>query len=547
MALDTLSPEEKNELDMLEERLHKKAKMTRYIVAIIVIAAVGVGGWLASGISSYSPPEASPLEKLLTERFEEVQMAWFDTISSASVVNANMLAEKTGQFKEKTKAFLEEVGEVESSLKEPFTILLEAMGEQSQMSLLENEQPADAIRAQVALVNDALAKLSPRFHLDVDNFEGLLDNQYLMGVMVVVYEVLGTLQFTAGDGEDDKVDLLVVRRRDSLPAEGAVHGYVRRADTSVAFVLQDTATDFAARYIFPSFERSDAAFELRFKRRVPDGLKPAYKVLVELVQLELRKLTSLDEAAMKTVSGNVAKRARIYKRALEAAAKHGIDLKVPDGLVWPRSFASRLLLENTELHKRGEKLLYDQDKDDLIQISRALDDEATTVALQSIAHGITRSVAFHEARHVIDVRNEVEAGECVRNRVQITDDDPDFLRTVELEARSRLTELIEAPETVRLSLLNTISHLYYRSGTANYYAARTILHPLVFAKDEENIPRGWDYQEEMTMRLGAATPEDIKTKAIAFYEECFGPYVPLKIVVEERAEAEATGCSVSGF
>jgi hypothetical protein len=315
----------------------------------------------------------------------------------------------------------------------------------------------------------------------------------------------------------------------------------------LAFVLQDTATDFAASYIFPSFERADAAFELRFDKQAPDRLKPAYKVMVELVQLELRNLASLDEETMKAIAGNVAKRARIYKRALEAAAKHGVDLKVPDGLVWPRSFASRVLLENSELHKRGEKLLYDQDKDDLVQISRALDDDATTAALESVARGITRSVAFHEARHVIDIRDEVEAGECIQDKVRITDDDPDFLRSVELEARSRLTELIEAPETVRLSLLNTISHLYYRGGTANFYAARTILHPLAFAEDEEDIPRGWDYLEEMTMRLGAETPEDIKTKAIAFYEECFGSYVPLKVVAEERGEAEAAGCSVGGF
>jgi hypothetical protein len=547
MVLDTLSPEEKTELDLLEKRLKKRARIARFAVIIILAATLGTGAWLASGVASYSPPAASPLEQLLTQEFQEVQFAWFDTISSTSRVNASMAADKQAKYQARAEAFLASAEAVDASLKAPLAGLLETMGKQNQMTLLEEEQPADTIRAPVALVNDALAKLSPRFYLEVDNFEGLLNDQYLMGVMVVVYEVLGTQRFSGGEGPDGQVEMLVVRRRDSLPAEGAAHGYARRDDTTVAFVLQDAATQFAASTILPSFERPDAAFELRFEKRVPDRLKPAYRVLVELVHLELRTLSGLDDAAMKVVAGNVAKRARIFKRASEAAAKHGVELKLPDGLVWPPSFASRVLLENSKLHKRGEKLLYDADKDDLIQITRTLDTPETIVALNALAQGIARSVGFHEARHVLDIRGDVEAGECIRDRVQITDGDQDFLRTVELEARSRLTELIEAPETVRLSLLSLVSHMYSRNGTANFYAARTLLHALAFAKDEEGIPRGWDYLEELTLRLGAASPEEIAKRSRAFYETCFGPYVPLQLVLDDHPEPATGGCSLTGL
>lgn len=547
MTLDTLSPEDKTELDMLEQRLQKRSRMTRYVGIAILVGALGVGGWLASGIASYAPPEASPLEQLLTEDFAELQLAWFDTISSASRVNAGMAAEKQGQFNEKVDRFIAKVAEVEPELKESFTRLTQTMSKQNQMTLLEEENPSDAIRKPVSAVNEVLARLEPRFYLEVDNFEGLLDNQYLMGTMLLVYEVLGTLSYRGGDEEGNDAQLLVVRRRDSLPAQGAAHGYVHRDDTSVAFVLQDTATQFAADYIFPSFGRPEAAFELRFERGVPDRLKAPFKVLVELVHLELRTLAGLDEETMKTVAGNVARRARIFNRASEAALKHGVDLKLPDGLVWPRSFASRVLLENTELNKRGEELLLDGDKDSLIQVSRALDNDVATAALDAIAQGITRSVGFHEARHVLDIRSEVEAGTCLQERVQITDDDPDFLRSVELEARARLTQFIEAPETVRLTLLSTVAHLYSRSGTADFYAARTILHPLAFADDEENIPRGWDYVSELTLRLGAAPPETLATSARAFYEECFEPYVPLRLTTEERLVQESAGCSAAGF
>jgi hypothetical protein len=547
MVLDTLSPEEKTELDLLETQLKKRARLTRFAVIIILAAAISAGAWLAAGVASYSPPDATPLETLLTKEFQEVQFAWFDTISSTSRVNANMAADKQGKYQAKAAAFLASAEAVDVSLKAPLSVLLDTMGKQNQLTLLEEEQPADTIRAPVALVNDALARLTPRFYLEVDNFEGLLNSQYLMGVMVVVYEVLGTQKFAGGDGADQQVEMLVVRRRDSLPAQGAAHGYARRDDTSVAFVLQDAATQFAASTILPSFERPDAAFELRFEKGVPDRLKSAYRVLVELVHLELRKLTGLDEATMKTVAGYVAKRARIFKRASEAAAKHGVDLKLPDGLVWPRSFASRVLLENTELHKRGEKLLYDADKDDLIQISRALDNQQAVMALDAMARGIARSVGYHEARHVLDIRSDVEAGTCIRERVQITDGDEDFLRSVELEARSRLTELIEAPDTVRLSLLGLVSHLYSRNGTANFYAARTLLHALAFAKDEEGIPRGWDYLEELTLRLGAASPEEIANRSRAFYEACFGPYVPLQLVLDDHPEPATGGCSLTGL
>ncbi len=546
MALDTLSPEEKTELDLLETRLKKRARVTRYVVLLLVAASLGLGAWLASGLASYTPPELTPLEKLLTRDFVDLQLEWFDAISATSQVNRRLAADRAEAFARRAEGFLDLSGKVAPQLREPLTKLLETMRRQDQITLLQSDTPSQALLPPTKEINAVLAGLEPRFVLDVESFEGLLDNQYLIGAMVVIYEHLATLRFRA-EGEEKPVELLVVRRRDALPADGYQHGYTRNSDTDLAFVLQDNATAMAAEYVFPSFERPDAAFEKRFGSRVPDDLKNPYRMLLELVHLELREHAGTDGERFKAIAANVARRQQIFKRAAEAAEKHNIHLKLPDGLVWPRSFASRVLLENMELNKKGEKLLYDADRDALVQVARALDNEESDAALKAVAGAIARSVGFHEARHVLDLREGRQAGQCILDRVRIVDRDPEFLRSVELECRAYLTELIEAPETLRLTLLSLVNHLYARSGTAYFYTARTLLHPLAFDKDEANIPTGWEYVQELTIRLAAAEPPALAERARAFHAECFGPYVKLELVEEEIHREDAGGCSVSGW
>jgi hypothetical protein len=545
MTLETLTPDENTQLDDLELKLHKRTRMTKWVIAIILLVSIGISGWLLSGLAGYSPPEPTPLERLLTTRFADLQLDWFETLSTGSRVNKRLLVDKQEKFMTSAEKFLAEIKEYHPDLHTPMTKLLETMRRYDQISLLA-ETPAKALGEPVAETNKVLEGLTPRFMLDVEHFEGLINDSYVVAGMIRVFEILNILHFSAGE-RTDTIDLYVVRVRDTLPSQAFRHGYTRRDDADLAFVLQDNATSHASDYLFPSFARADAAFERRFKDRVPDEMKKPYRVLLELVQLELRDLAETSKETFDEVAGNVAKRAQIFKRAEEMAEKLGISLKRPDGLLWPPTFAAHVLLENTEANKKGEKILYDSDKDALMEVTRALDNDEAQHILEAVANGIVRAVGFHEARHVLDVRDAREAGFCIRDKVRIVDRDPDFLRSVDLECRAYLTEIIEAPETVRMTLLGLLNHLYSRSGTTNFYAARTLLHPLVFEKDEENIPYGWNYIEELTLRLAAAEPEQLKAKALSFYAECFDDYVPLTLTADERIRQDSGGCSTTGF
>lgn len=543
MPLETLRPNEQSELNALEAALHKRTRLTR-LVAVVILLAAGAGGvWLAMGMRAYTPPDPSPLETLLTESFPELQLDWFDTIATSTQVNKRLLMDRQEKFMTRCTSFLEEVREVEPTLEAPFNALLETMRKHDQVSLLA-ETPGKALAAPVTELNKALAGLEPRFIIDVEYFEGVLDNSYLVGGMLCVYEVLETLRYSPGDG-DEAPQLLVVRRRDSLPTDSYTHGYVKRDDTSLAFVLQDNATSFAADYIFPSFERADVAFSGLFGDRVPRDLEEPYRILLELVHLQLRDAAGVDETRFNEVAQAVSKRAKIFARVEKSAEAQDVRLKKPDGLVWPRTFASRVLLANTEANKRGEKLLYDSDKDQLIEVSRLLDDPEAERILRAAARLITRKVGFHEARHVVDVRKGIEAGPCIRERVRIIDQDPDFLRSVELECRAALTEIIEARESIRLTLMSLLNHLYLRSGTDAFYAARTVLHPLAFTDEDKSIPRGWEYVREMTLRLAAADEETLRERALAFHAECFGEYVPLTLQENVDESSSGGGCSLS--
>ena len=546
MTDDKMKKPEPNELDALELSLKKKARMTRIMVVAILVLVVGVGGWFGLGLWSYTPPEPTPLEELLTGPFVEVQLSWFDMLSTSARVSEVLAADKLQKLRAANTDFITQAKEVDPKLEEPFKALLAKMESHDQFSLLA-EEPDKALAKEVSDVNAVLATMTPKFVLDVEPFEGLLGDKYLVGGIVCVYELLETYRFKTDDPEALPIELKVVRRRDAMPGASHRHGFVNREDAAVALVLQDNATTFAADYIFPSFERVDAAFDKRFEKQVDDYLKEPYGVLVELVQLELRTLAGGDEKVFKEAAANVAKRAKIYARIEEKADKLGIRLKSPGGLLWPRTFANKVLMENTKAGKEGERLIHESNVETLIHIARALDDAEADRMLGAVTAAITRSVAFHEARHVVDIRDERWSSLCIDNRVQITDGDPEFLRDVELEARAYLTQIVESPETIRQTLLSLVSHLYYRSGTSRFYAAREILHPLVFEKGEKNIPRGYEYLKEMTLRLGALQPDLLEQRALGFWQECFEEEYPQIDLISAAPTEPPDGCSVSGF
>ncbi len=532
-----------DELTDLEASLKKKARVTRWIVVAILAASAAVAVWFGGQLLSFGPPKPTAVESLLTGPFVELQLSWFETLTTGSRINKNLQADRARAFKEAADKFIEEAEAVDSSLADPFRTLTDVMGKYDQVTFLIEDGNKELMAASTA-VNEALAKLSPRMVIDVEPFEGLLNDNYVTASMLFVFEVLETRRFDWGDGSGEPVELKVVRRRDTLSSEAYLHGYVRRADSSAAYVLQDNATSFAARSIFPSFKNPSITFEKQFGRRVPEFMSEPYRVLLELVQLELKSAAGADDELFNRTAELVSKRERIYQRVEEKAAKMGISIRKPDGLLWPRSFTHEVLKHQTETKKQGEQLMVDRDEDDLVSISSELDSDEHVRVLEAVAGLITTSVAFHEARHVLDVKQGLEPGDCVLERVRITDNDLDFLRSVEMEGRAFLTEVIEAPEAMRLTLLQLANHLYYRNGTVYFYTARTVLRPLAFTDDEkENLPSGWDYLEELTLRLASLDKEVLRNRARELYRQCFGEYVVLQPRPPEKPDAG--GCSVA--
>ncbi len=536
---------ERTELDVLEEGIRRRARAARWTMLLVVGILVGGGFWAGVTMLGYAPGEPEPVEELLVGPFGELQLEWFESLSLSARVNKRMETEKKELFRKAAEEFLAKAREVDPTLEEPFRKLTDTMGGHDQVSLIVAD-PYDALSGAVGAVNDVLAQLHPRFLLDVEPFEGLLDEQYLLGGMICTYEVLEELRFQRPAG-GEPADLLVVRRRDYMPADSYRQGFVRRKDSKVALVLQDNATAFAADYLFPSFERPDAAFDLRFGDNVDPELKAPYRAMVELAQLELKQAAGAEEETFRTVVSAVAKRSVIYRKIDYNVEKLGVRLKRPDGLLWPRSFPYEVQRKNTEANKRGEKLIPEEDRKAFFRVSEELDDDEANRILAAVSRLISRSVGFHEARHVFDIRDDVDAGTCVRAQVHLADDDPDFLRDVDLEMRSHLTQMVESPQTVRLTLLTLLSHLYQRSGTVYFYAARTLLHPLAWRDPDDKPPYGLAYAEELTLRLAALEPEELQSRAMAVWKECYGEEYPALKLEEAEAEASAGGCSIAGW
>lgn len=532
-----------DELTDLETSLKNKARVTRWIAVAIMAAFAGAAVWFGGKLISFGPPKPTPVETLLTGQFIELQLSWFETLTTGSRINKNLQADRARSFKEAADEFVAEAENVDSTLAASFRTLTDVMGKHDQVTFLIEDGNKE-LREASAAVNEALSTLSPRLVVDVEPFEGLLNDNYVTASMLFVYEVLETWRFDWGDGSGEPVELKVVRRRDTLSTEAYLHGYVRRQDASAAYVLQDNATSFVARSIFPSFKNPGIIFEKQFGRRVPEFMNEPYRVLLELVQLELKSAAGADDELFNKTAELVSRRERIYQRVEEKAEKMGIRIRKPDGLLWPRSFTHEVLKHQTETKKQGEQLMVDRDEDDLIAIAAELDSDEHERVLEAVAGLITRSVTFHEARHVLDVRQGLEPGDCVLDRVRITDDDMDFLRSVEMESRAFLTEVIEAPEAMRLTLLQLANHLYYRNWTVYFYTARTVLQPLAFTEEEkDSLPSGWDYLEELTLRLASLDKEVLRNRARKLYGECFGEYVGLQPRPPEKPAGG--GCSVA--
>ena len=544
MAEQPPPPKSTDDLVEFEQGLAKKARAIRWVIISLAVVAAVVGGWFWMDWSSRQPDEPSELEKVLSGPFVDVQMEWFRSLALTSQYNRSLQTEQSEKLDLAVGALLDRLDEVAPNLKEPIAAMLGTLRELDQMAFLMDEGTG-ALREKIHAVNEVLSGLEPRFYVDPEAFQGILDKDYLTAVMLLVYEVLGTEIFTPADESIPPVELLVVQRIDTLPPDASRHGYVRQEDSQAAFILQKNATNFVTDYLLPSMQRPDMAFENLFEGRLPDDLKRPYRALLELVELELRNVAGAETALFEETVELLAERGKIYGKIERSAERLGVRLRRPDGLLWPRGLLWKLLEENVALIKKGQELASRKDLDHLSEIQHILGDAAHREVLVAVTDHLVGAVGVHEARHVLDVREGHAAGDCIRRRVRLRDQDENFWTDVELEARAYLTQLVETPSAAYMTLLSLVNHLYQRSGTVNFYAARTILHSLAYNDDEDDIPdRAWEYLEEVAIRLAAMEREDLSTRARALYESCFGEYVGLTRATPDRAAASG-GCSVA--
>jgi len=539
------NPPGKNELADFEEGLARKAVATRWVLLAVVAAALGAGGWLWVDWASRQPDEPSDLEKVMSGLFVDVQMEWFRSLALTSQYNRALQTEQTEKLDLAVGKLLGRLDEVAPELKDPMAAMLGELRDLDQMAFLLDEGTAplqDGIRA----VNEILAGYEPRLYIDPESFQGILDEDYLTAVMLLVYEVLGAEVFTSGTDGGEPVELLVVQRIDTLPPDVSRHGYVRQDDSRAAFILQKNATNFVTEYLLPSMQRPDMAFENLFGERLPDDLKQPYRALLDLVELELRDATGAEDALFEETVELLVERGKIYGRIHRNAERLGVLLRKPDGLLWPRGLLWKLLEENVALVKKGLELASRKDMDRLSEIQRRLENASHRRILDEMVRHLVSAVGVHEARHVVDVRLGRRAGDCIRSRVRLRDHDEDFWTEVELEARAYLTQLIETPAAAYMTLLSLLNHLYQRGGTVNFYAGRTILHSLAYDDDEEDIPdRAWEYLEEVAIRLVAMERDALSSRARDLYEDCFGEYTSL---TRTRPDLAAdSGCSAAPF
>jgi len=535
-----------DDLAMFEDGLARKTRVIRWVIAGVVVAALCTGGWVWADWSSRRPEEPSEMVKVLSGPFVDVQMQWFSTLALTSQYNRSLQAQQAEKLDLAVGKLLDRLDEVAPALKKPMAEMIGALRNLDQMAFLLDEG-TEPLRNKIQAVNEILDGLEPRLRIDPEAFQGILDKDYLTALMLLVYEVLGTEVFQPESADAEPVELLVVQRIDTLPPDKSRHGYVRPEDAEAAYILQKNATNFVTEYLLPSMQRPDMAFDNLFGDQLPDDLKQPYRALLELVLLELRNAAGAEDALFDETVELLIERGEIYGKIHRNAQRLGVNLRKPDGLLWPRSLLWKLIEENVALTKKGEELASRRNMDRLSELHHALGDTAHRQILAAMVDHLVAGVGIHEARHVLDIREKHRAGACIRDRVRLRDHDEDFWTDVELEARAYLTQLIETPEGAFMTVLNLLNHLYQRSGSVNFYAGRTILHSLAYDEDEEDIPdRTWEYLEEVAIRLAAMEPDDIRTRALALYEDCFGPYVALKRVSSGRTDADGS-CTVAPF
>lgn len=505
--------------DLAAFEARHRARRKRLRVAGAILAGMALAGVavMVVALGSRRDPGPAPLERALTARLTDLQLAWFDT--RATGLGERSRDARARAFDEAAGAFLEDVGSAVDDLRPAFEPLVAWMRESAGQPGVEVRDPTDLLRP----VNEALARQSPPFVLEPEPFTGVLGDGALRGVMLVVFQVLGERCFRAGDG--DPVRIRVVRRSDALPAATSREGYVRTKDVSAAFVLQDEATMHAAESLLPGRHDALATYLERFGDVDKDFREP-WMVLLDRGLSDLTRSVGASDDEMRRVAAPVARRVAILHRIRRRAEDLGIAVHFPDGLAWPPGVVEWLRRENAMLPHSEEPLASGQDLVDLERIRRDLDGEDLAPLVARIADFLVGGVAFHEARHVVDIRGaEAPVSACVADRMNLADPDDRFVKSVERETRAFATTLIEAPLAARTTVMDLLDHLYARHGTVYFYAARTLLHPLAFPDGRE--ARDGPYMYAITKRLADLEPAELSRRARAWWESCYGSYVPL--------------------
>lgn len=526
----------------LEASLARRGRTVR-LVLLGIIALVLVAGTLA-GLSylKSKPQELSPLEKVFDQPFVELQLAWYAATSTSAQFNISIQQERAQALDQAITTFLTGLKEADEELVSPMAAVLDRLKKLTQSDVLL-EEGNEELSKSLAAVNELLATRSPRLYLDGEPFSGFLQNEYITSLMIMVYQVLGVERIHVKDSERI-VELKIVRRVDTLPGTPSRRGYVRVGDTTSAFVLRENATTYITDRLLPAIKSPETSFRDSFED-LPDSLIPPYKAMMELVKIEVRGGLSTDDATFNELMDLLMERSRILGTVLRSAERFSVRLPRPDGLVWPRGFLGQVFEENAKLLKKGDNLVTQNALDRLAEIQAILEDGKHAPVIEQFGDIAVGSIAVHEARHVLDLEDGREAGDCIRQRVALASRDLDFWTEIDLEARSYLTQLIESPTTSRMTQITLFHHLFQRDGTVAFYAARTILHSLAYEEGEKDIPRGFAYLEELLMRVAALGPEEVAQKATELYDTCFDGYQGLERMAPEKVVEQSSGCSVS--
>jgi len=114
-------------------------------------------------------------------------------------------------------------------------------------------------------------------------------------------------------------------------------------------------------------------------------------------------------------------------------------------------------------------------------------------------------------------------------------EDQEYVLVLDRELRAYLTQLIESPRTTWLTLLELVSHLYGDEGSVYRDVAVLLVPGLISGGSRPTMDVEPETIDGWVSQLLSLTDEEIRRRAIGFFETNLGPYVPMRSIDEPAA------------